>query len=174
MTLSPGFQPLTDHPEVIDAFGHLHRPYIDLVIETHNRYLVASLEFRDRTLWHQQRPFLDHRLSTNPGELSGPENVTGVGEESGHLDRTGPHIHLAVRKGKGTLVRMDAPIRKNQIERHLLSASILHVSQVILLAHRDIDFDRVNGRNSRQLLDGSGTDKVTDLRLRDAGNAGNG
>ena len=102
------------------------------------------------------------------GKLPGPEHVSRIGEEGSNLDRTGPHIHLAVRKGKHPFVRMDAPVGKNQMKRHLLGPSIMNVHQVLLLAHRDVYFDRVNSRNGCQFLYGSRPDKVADLRLGDA------
>ena len=114
-------------------------------------------------------PFLIHGLGTDSGELSGPEKVSRIGEEGGDLDRAGPDIHLAVCKGKRALVRMNAPISKDQLE-HLLSAhpTVLRVPQVLLLAHGDVDFDGIHVGNGCQFLHGSRADQIADLRLGNA------
>ena len=59
----------------------------------------SSLNLGHGPLGDDQGILLDPHLCTDPAELPGPEDILRVRKERGHPDGTGPHIHLAVRKG---------------------------------------------------------------------------
>ena len=137
----------------------------------HHRSLIPSLELHDGPLRHQKSRLLDRGPGANPGKLAGPEEVSRIGEEGCDLDRARPYIDLAVGKGKGTFVGVDAPVGEYQLEGDLRGPCLppLHVGQVLLLTHGYVDLEGIDARDGGQLFYGAGTHEVAELGPRNAG-----
>ena len=174
--LVPRLQPLVNHPEAVDTFSRFYRSYIDFVSGAYNGDLIASLKLRHRSLGYQQGVFLDLAFGTDLGKLSGPNDISGIVEEGREFNRACLHIHLAVGKGKEPFIGMDLAGRKDQIQGNVLETgpAVSDNLEVLLLADRDIDLDRIKGRDRCQFLDQSGADEIADLGLGNAGDAVNG
>ena len=82
----------------------------------HNGDLVDSLQLIHGALRDEQGSLLDSGCGSHPTVLAGTQDVSGIGEESGHPDGAGPDVHLAIRKIELPLVRIGGAIGENQLE----------------------------------------------------------
>jgi hypothetical protein len=57
--------------------------------------------------------------SADPAVLAGPQVVAGIREQSRHPDGAGPDVHLAIREVEGAFLRIDRPVRQNELESQL-------------------------------------------------------
>ena len=105
--------------------------------------------------------------------LAGPQEIARVGENGRHLDGPRFDVDLAVGESKGALVGVDAPVGEDEFRSQLFGLLLPIASglDVLLFAHLDVDLDRVDRRDRRQLFRGPRSDEVSDLRLGKAGDA---
>ncbi len=103
-----------------DAVAHFDGPNIHFVVAIHHGNLIAALKLVDRALRNQQRAGLHSQRRADPAVLAGPQSVSRIREQSRHPDGAGPDVHLAIREIEGPALRIDGPIRQNQLQPQLL------------------------------------------------------
>src|SRR6266498_2331215 len=148
-----GFQSIFDNPLCPAALANFDRAHFNLVIAADYGDLITALQFSDGALWNKQSVALGCGYRTDATELSRPQNISRIREYSGHADRAGLLINLAVRKEEASFFRIGASVGEDQFELDLDDAGAaprfneiaLGKVKVLLLAEGEIDLDRING-----------------------------
>src|ERR1700723_506329 len=83
-------------PKIGRAVKNRIMVYPNLVAVPDRRYLIVALQFGNGALRDQQRVGFNLRHSPHATELSGAEDVSGVGKGSDHADGSQLRIHLPV------------------------------------------------------------------------------
>src|SRR4029077_16118776 len=127
-----------------------YRLYAHYVITVHSGYFITPLQLRNSLLRNKQRPMEGFNGNTHFAVLSWPQNVAWVREESCGLDGAGTLVHLAPGKGVLSVLWIDRSVGEDQLQRRrgVGWLVLLREPKIFLLAYRECDFDRVNGRNS--------------------------
>jgi len=145
-----GLQPLRDHHERPGLRAGLHGPDRDLVVRPDHGNLEVTLQFVNRPLgdYHRARDGLHD--CADLGILARPEHVPGIREKDRKLERSGHGVHLPVGKSELALLRIDAPVGKDQLDLPFRLACCrparLGMNE-FLLADRHPDLDGIDGRD---------------------------
>src|SRR5262249_21499510 len=144
------------HPQRSSAFADFHRTKRDLVVCSNNSDLIRTLQLRDCSLRHHQRILLETSNRAHFAILSGSQRVVWIRKNPGDANRACLRIYLSICEIEFAFVGISRAIGKNQFELQVVQTSALlgfaekwlRVAQVILLAEREIDLDRIECRNS--------------------------
>src|SRR5262249_51731527 len=126
-------------------------------------------------LWNQQRVLIRSGGGTHPAILPRAQNISGIRKERREPDRSGGLIHLTVGERELSGVPIHCSVSQHQIEwepfRLGLPAGLRREPsieiEVFLLAHREVNFDWIYGRNCGD-WSGGRTDQRADLLLRNS------
>ena len=173
ITRSPGFR-----PSAISQSEPIRSPDIDLVVRTEHGQQVFALHLGDRALRHKERVLDDRHGRPDPAELARPQEVVGVREQRGDLEGASGHVRLAVEDGDLACLRIDRSVDQDQLERQVLwflAGGDRGIGQLEVFTFADVEVDlyRVHCRHGGQFRLAVGAEQVADLRLGDAGDAGN-
>ena len=115
---------LADDPLRADAVAHLDESNVHFVVAIHDRNLIAALKFIHRALRNQKSAGLHSQRRADPTVLAGPQGVSRIREQSRHPDGAGPDVDLAIRKVESPVLRIDGPIRQNELQPQPLPLSV--------------------------------------------------
>src|SRR6202035_2570121 len=169
---------LADDPVDADRVAKRHGSNRYLVAAVNDRDLARTLEVDDGPLRHQQRPSLDVCGCANFGVLARPQTVPRIREQSCQPDGTGLEVDATVCEVDPALWRIEDAIAQNQLELPLLEVGLAQCGcrkaarkrEVALLTGREIDLDRIKGRDRRNGA-ARRTHERSHLEFRDARDA---
>ena len=176
MTRSPGFNPCSDDPEGADALADLDLSKVHGLVGSDHRDLVDALHILDGPLRNEERAFLRVDDRAHLRVLAGAQEIARVREYSPDVDGAGRLPDRAVQDRDRPPVGVTRPVGQGDLEVVLPLAvtagyrAALAKSQILLLADRELDVDRIDlgdrGENR------AGRDQVADVRVLDPGDAG--
>src|SRR5262245_36717180 len=146
-------QAVIDDPHRIDAITDFYRTDLDFVVGVDDSNLVNPLQLTDGTLRYEQRLLTRTRHRAHATVLSGPQHVAGIWKNTCEPDRAGFLIDLSISEIETPFVWICASVRQNQLELELSDTPVMlrfdqttfSEFQILLLAEREIDFDRIDG-----------------------------
>src|SRR5262249_47548078 len=141
-------QSLLDDPVRPCLLANLNRTDLNFVIAADDGYLIVTLQFTNGFLRNQQRASACRYNCANAGVLAGTKHISGVREETLNAQCTGFDIDLAVNQSSLPFVGINQPIGQNQLQAQMALIFIgvfFNVVQVFPLAHREVDFNGING-----------------------------
>src|SRR5215469_383347 len=97
-------EPTCDHPTPIHLGSYGDRPDDHLVVGIKNCHLIATLQFGNGALRHQQSSLLCLDYCTDFGVTTGLQNIVGIGKKPGEPNCAGGFINLSVRKIESPVV----------------------------------------------------------------------
>src|SRR5229473_5394650 len=113
-------QAIVNDPLVAHAVTGLHVPNSNLVFAVYYCYLVVALQLGYSPLRDQQRALLGSGGGANPAILSGAQKVSRVWKKARYTDGASALVDLAIREVEIPILRIDGPVRQNELQPQLL------------------------------------------------------
>src|SRR5438552_4018788 len=169
-------QPLPDDPEGADALADLDGSKVHRLVASDHGDLVDALLVQDSPLRNEQRAFFRVADGAHLLVLAGAQEVARVWEHSPDADGAGRRPDRAVQDRDRPSVGVNRSVGEGDLEIILpLAVTAAHKpalpqSQILLLADGELDVDRVDQGDRGE--NRAGADLVPDVRVLDAGDAG--